>query len=441
MLEQPTITVRSAVRHPRLRYVLRVVGDGLGYRFRFFNDRSVFPAEEPKYLISYGGTGDHSLPAHPLLTGREYDFADEINDLSLGPDGQIAICQTEAGPDLLAAIFFCLSRYEEYQKFTADAHDRFPASASHAYRHGYLHRPVVREWMAALGRRLREWFPDLPAPPDQQLVFRPSYDIDLLWAYHYRGWRGLASGVRDALTGKFGRSMARFTSSPARDPYQTLSFLTELHERYGLHPTYFWLVSDRTHPHDTNPFPLPAAQLEWMRRLDRSSTTGLHPSYAASSDADLIGVEKARLEESLGRSIDRSRQHFLRLRLPTTYRRLLEHGIRNDYTMGYGDAIGWRAGTNAPFRWYDLEKEKETGLTVHPFAAMDVTLRNYSGYSADKARREVEKLYRTALPYGGPFMLLWHNSSFAAEYGWAGWKDMYLQLVAALARPSASDIR
>ena len=439
MPEQPVITVRSIVRHPRLRYVLRVVGDELGYRFRFYRDRNVFAAEEPKFLIQYGGQGSRVLPAHPLLAGRSYDFADAQNDFRQDAAGQVSMCQTADGPDLLAAIFFCLSRYEEYEPFTPDAHDRFPARASHAYRYGYLHRPVVREWIAALSDRLQKWFPDLPAPAKEPLTFAPSYDIDLLWAYHYRGWRGVASGIRDAVTGKIGRSAARFTGSAENDPYQTLPFLTSLHERYGLHPTYFWLVSDRSHPHDTNPYPLPAAQMEWMRRLDQVSTTGLHPSYAASCDADLIGVEKARLEDTLGRRIDRSRQHFLRLRIPETYRKLLHHGIRSDYSMGYGDAAGWRAGTNAPFRWYDLSKEKETRLTVYPFAAMDVTLRNYLGYSAEEASREIEKLYRAALPFGGPFMLLWHNSSFAPEYGWVGWEEMYTQLVDKLSRPSAHE--
>ena len=439
MPEQPTITVRSAVRHPRLRYVLRVVGEELGYRFRFENDRSVFPAEAPAHLITYGGSGDHSLPAHPLLAGRTYDFAREQADFREAADGELSMCHTEEGPDLLAAIFFCISRYEEYEPFTADAHDRFPAAASHASRYGYLHRPVVREWIAALGRRLREWFPDLPAPPVQPLAFQPSYDIDLLWAYHHRGWRGLASGVRDAFTGQVGRTVARFTGTAERDPYMTLPFLQTLHQQYGLHATYFWLVSDRSHPHDTNPYPLPPAQLEWMRRLDQSATTGLHPSYAASCDPDMIGMEKARLEECLDRPVERSRQHYLRLRIPDTYRNLLQHGIRADYTMGYGDAAGWRAGTNRPFPWYDLAKENATRLMIHPFAAMDVTLRNYLGYTAEEAQGEVLKIHAAALPYGGPFMLLWHNSSFAPEYGWAGWKEMYVDLVERLTAPPAGN--
>ena len=423
----PEITIRTRIRHPRLRYVLKVVGADLGYRFRFFNEKSVFKGTEPPYLITYGECGARNLPAHPILTGKAYDPGSESDQID--SEGLPILCTTPEGPDLLAAIFFCLSRYEEYQAFEPDAHGRYPAAASHAYHYDYLDRPVVREWTFRLGQRLRDWFPDLPNPETDALTFEPSYDIDLLWAFHHRGWRGVASGVRDVLTGHFRRSVSRFTTSADSDPYQTLPFLEDLHGRYGIHPTYFWLVSERDQVQDTNPFPIPESQLIWMRRLAKTSTMGLHPSYRTSETPELIGKEKRRLESIIGREVDRSRQHFLRFRTPATYRELLHHGIRSDYTMGYGDAVGWRAGTNLPFPWYDLEKETETRLTVYPFAAMDVTLRSYLGLSAKEASIRVRRLYELAAPYGGPFILLWHNSSFAAEYGWAGWKEVYEGLV------------
>ncbi|WP_104421723.1 polysaccharide deacetylase family protein [Neolewinella xylanilytica] len=429
MYELPEITIRTRIRHPRFRYVLKVVGADLGYRFRFYNERSVLPRTAPEFLITYGEAGDRNLPAHPLLCGRSYDPGDDLANWRPDHLEPPPLCQTSEGPDLLAAIFFCLSRYEEYQPFTPDAHGRFPASASHALRFGFLDRPVVREWTAAIGRRLRSWFPGLPDPRRKPLIFQPSYDIDLLWAFQYRGWRGYASGIRDVLTGEFARGIKRFVAPARRDPYQTLPFLEGIHRDHGLHPTYFWLVSDRTHTHDTNPHPIPEEQRTWMRQLAASATTGLHPSYATSDRPDLIGEEKARIEGILEASVDRSRQHFLRFRLPDTYRQLLRQGIRSDYTMGYGDAIGWRAGTNLPFPWYDLEREKETRLTVYPFAAMDVTLRSYLGLSAGEAEAEVMRLFAVAKPHGGPFMLLWHNSSFAPEYGWGGWKEMYVRLV------------
>ena len=427
----PEIYVRTRLRHPRLKYVLRIVGEDLGYRFRFYNESRLSAGTAPAYLISYGGPeSNHRWPAHPLLAGKTYpaDAADFHPDAA----GTPTLCQTPDGPDLLAAIFFCLSRSEEYGG-ERDAHGRFPASASHALRHAYLHRPVVREWTALLGRQLRSWFPDLPPPRHRNWEFRPTYDIDILYAYRYRGWRGHASALRDLLTGHAHRARARYGRSP--DPYDTLASLEALHERFDLRPAYFWLLSDRTHRHDPNPYPVPAEQRAWIRRLAETAETGIHPSYLSSEREKLIATEKERLEAILDRPVLHSRQHYLRFRLPGTYRALLRAGLRNDATMGYGDAVGWRAGTNLPFPWYDLERERETRLIVHPFAAMDVTLRNYLGLSAAAAARQVVALAEATRPFGGPFTLLWHNSSFAEDYGWHGWPEMYEGLVAELTGP------
>ena len=425
----PEIHVRTRLRHPRLKYVLRVVGEDLGYRFRFYNESRLSAGTQPDYLITYGGPPDpYRLPAHPLLAGKPH--AAGADDVIRDADDLPHYCQTSDGPDLLAAIFFCLSRYEEYAASERDAHGRYPAAVSHALRHGYLHRPVVREWTALLGHRLRTWFPQLPPPRKRTLDFHPTYDIDILYAYRYRGWRGHASAVRDVLTGHPGRARARYRTK--RDPYDTLEELEDLHRYFRLRPTYYWLLSDRTHPHDPNPYPVPAEQKEWMRRLARTADMGIHPSYRSSDVEALFATEKHELEQILGVPVARSRQHYLRFRLPSTYRALLRAGLRSDASMGYGDVVGWRAGTNLPFAWYDLEMEQETRLIIHPFAAMDVTLRNYLGLSAQAAARKVTDLAHAVRPYGGPFPLLWHNSSFADDYGWAGWWTAYRDLVASL---------
>lgn len=192
---------------------------------------------------------------------------------------------------------------------------------------------------------------------------------------------------------------------------------------------------------------------------------GIHPSYYSSEEGALIRQEKAYLIDILGQPVTHSRQHFLRFSLPHTYRELLLAGITQDYSMGYADAIGWRAGTHQAFRWYDLEAEEASGLWVHPFAAMDVTLLKYENLApaseATAKNKEsvqwpdnqkiglptaahprwavaawrIKTLYEGVQPYGGAFILLWHNSSFAEDYGWGGWQKMYEELLEKLSKP------
>lgn len=434
------IPVLSPHRHPRLRYVLKEIGRDLGYDLRLITDRERWKNSKALGKISISenieGVICLTLPAHPVLQGgdvREEDLrVTHQNNLP----GFFAV---NGVPDYLACCFYHLSRYEEYQPFTPDAHGRFPASESHARRNGYLQRPIVREWAAQLGRRLREVFPELPPPTVHPWRFRPSYDIDIFWAYHHRGLRGVASGLKDVVTGEPKRAWERFTTPPEHDPYQSFAFLRSLHLPPGpneapLEPVWFWLLTDGSDRHDINPYPIPEAQQTVMRELAAAQTTGIHPGYTTMDDPATLQREIDRLAAITGTSVRHSRQHFLRFRLPGTYRALQTAGITHEYTMGYADDIGWRAGTNLPFFWYDLERESATGLTVHPFAAMDATLKNHLQLGPEAAKNRVFQLADAVRPFGGDFMLLWHNSSFAERYGWSGWRAAYAEMVAGLRR-------
>jgi hypothetical protein len=61
--------------------------------------------------------------------------------------------------DLLGTAFYILARVEEVLNPARDEHDRFPASASHALACGYLHRPVVDEYVEILRRCILHLWP------------------------------------------------------------------------------------------------------------------------------------------------------------------------------------------------------------------------------------------------------------------------------------------
>lgn len=420
-----TVAVLSLHRHPRLRYVLRVLGADLGYRFRLFTSTTDWQAATTDARMVLGGSASEvlalRLPTSPFLSGKPATPAELETQWS--PIGMPVFFEG----DLLACCCFALTRYEEYDNDTKDQHDRFPAAASHAARNHYLHLPVVRMWAQQLATRLRGIFPDLPAPQQSALRFVPTYDIDALWAYHHRGWRGPASAVRDLLRGAWGRFRERIGSQPHTDPFYRLEELLALHPEQTA--TVFWLLSAKDNPYNVNPYPIPPAQIHLMQQLAHRVTMGIHPGYDSTLQPEKIRAEIDRLRAVTGRAPRHSRQHFLRLQLPATYRALRLQGISDDHSMGYADDIGWRAGTNLPFPWYDLENENITGLQIHPFAAMDVSLKNYLRLSPEEAVEKVRQLAHHCRPFGGDFPLLWHNSSLSEQHGWAGWKDAYAEMI------------
>ncbi|MDZ4679124.1 MAG: polysaccharide deacetylase family protein [Saprospiraceae bacterium] len=332
--------------------------------------------------------------------------------------------------DLFAAAFYLVSRYEEYLPAARDAHERFSSGSSIAAQNGFLQRPVVNEWVILLAKALQALYPTLSYQP-LPYQFQPTYDVDIAWAYGHRPlWHHLGTIGADLVKGQWQRLGNRIAvgRGQAEDPYFTFPWLEALHQRYELQPVFFFLLGDysRLDPNIAAKNP-PFRQL--IAQMGAVHPIGIHPSYAASKDPGRMGIEVERLAEICGRPVVRSRQHFLRLRFPDTYRQLLNADIREDYTLGYADQPGFRAGIAAPFYWYDLEREESTPLLLHPFQVMDVTLQQYMGLSPSEAVAVCAKLSDAVRATGGVFSTLWHNSSFSALHGWDGWAAVYEEIM------------
>ncbi|MBX2930185.1 MAG: polysaccharide deacetylase family protein [Saprospiraceae bacterium] len=328
--------------------------------------------------------------------------------------------------DLLSLIFFLVSRYEEYLPGERDWHGRFAARRSAAFQHNFLEQPVVNRWVLHLAGMLEERFPGFRiARPAYR--FLPTFDIDQAWAYRYKGvWRNAAGTVRDVLRGNWAdlRRRVAVLSGKAEDPFFTFSDIEEWHRRPQSNPVFFFHLGNYGRFDKSISHRHPILRL-LIARLAGAHPVGIHPSWRAAQDPARFAEEIRRFHDITGAPPLRSRQHFLRMELPATYRLLLDAGIVEDYTMGYADAPGFRAGIAGPFPWYDLEAEKTTGLILHPFTVMDVTLKEYLGLSPEAGLERATALLRSTRETGGVFCTLWHNSSFSDIGNWRPWRSMY----------------
>ena len=101
---------------------------------------------------------------------------------------------------------------------------------------------------------------------------------------------------------------------------------------------------------------------------------GLKASYFAIHDPAILKKEKLRMEAIINTDLTASRNSFSKLNLPETYRNLIELEIQEDFTMGYVNQIGFRAGTCSPFLFYDLDYEVQTPLKIWSYHIMDYCL-------------------------------------------------------------------
>lgn len=336
--------------------------------------------------------------------------------------------------DLPAMGFYLLSRYEEYTASTRDVHGRFPSTASLAGRHGFLEVPLWDIWMNRFAAKLHKTFPGLK-PSRPGFSFLPTFDVDQAWAYRHKPiLRQLGGGLKDLVFGRFALFFQRMfvLAGIENDPFDTSRFILQNHPEA---PLFFFLLADPGPYEENHPPRHPALQV-MIRELASLAPLGIHPSYRSGDDPTLVKKEKGRLEQITGQAILKSRQHFLRLRFPETYRGLVDAGIGEDFSMGFADIIGFRAGTSVPFRWYDLESESPRNLLINPFHAMDVTLKKYMGLSPVEAEEHLLGLLGIVRQNGGQFCTVWHNSSFDEKGGWKGWPAVYLGLLKALQNPA-----
>lgn len=332
--------------------------------------------------------------------------------------------------DIFANLFFHLSRYEEYLPFKSDQYGRFPASESWAYQNACLQIPIVNLLIAELKNKLKNKFPTLIFKK-QSFQFLPTYDIDMAWAFRHKGWkRGIGGYAKDVLNGRFIYLKNRIKTHLhlKKDPFQTFDLLENWTQKHQIHPIYFFLLGDYS-PYDTNSLVTNSAFQKLIQSIADHNNIGIHPSYQSSKNQSIINKEKIRLATITNQKIHRSRQHFLKLHLPQTYRQLLNAGITEDYSMGYAMDTGFRASTALPFYWYDLEKEMETELLIYPFQVMEVTLKEYLHFNPKEAKERISALIKTVKSVNGIFCSLWHNSSFSELEGYGEWEGVYVDLL------------
>ncbi|MBI1835733.1 MAG: polysaccharide deacetylase family protein [Flavobacteriia bacterium] len=208
-----------------------------------------------------------------------------------------------------------------------------------------------------------------------------------------------------------------------KDPYDTYDYIASIQER-GFKVNIFWLLGDFT-KFDKNLSYKNWGQQAIIERFNIDKfIIGIHPSYKSNSYYYSIEDELNRLKSILKKEVIHSRQHFLRLNIHKTYSSLLKVGITNDYTMGYAENIGFRAGTARSFYWFDLLKNEKTNLLIHPFSYMDGTLNEYLKVSVEESKTLILKLFQELEKYGGDFMFIWHNETIGDYKKWKNWSEV-----------------
>jgi hypothetical protein len=329
--------------------------------------------------------------------------------------------------DLFAAAFYLLSRYEEYLPHDKDEYGRYAHTASLAWREGFLDQPLINTWLKEFKAGLSQHYPGLVF---RYPVFKfiPTYDIDSAYSYLHKGWWRNTGGALKALaTGRWAQIKERVSVLQGRtgDPFDIYEWLDSLHLYCRMRPYYFFLAAARYKGVDRNTPRSGSGLQDLVRYHSIGSRLGIHPSWQSGDRDSLLKDEIEWMEEVSGKKIIRSRQHYIRFTLPITYCRLLQCGIQQDFSMGYGAVNGFRASVASSFYWYDLEKEEKTTLRLFPFCFMDANAFYEQRLTPAQAMLELLDYYHRIKKVSGLMITIWHNSTLGSDAEFAGWKDVY----------------
>lgn len=341
--------------------------------------------------------------------------------------------------DLIASAYFLLTRYEEIQRRgTRDAHGRFPGRESIPFKAGFIHRPVVEEYGQLLRRWLRRAGVEIDEPKPGFRKIWLTHDVDAPFFC-----RNIRNVLRETFRGCGLRQACLYWMGPLRqDPYYTFPWMLE--QDQAVKKVYkercevvYFLKSGGKGKYDRPHYWLRSPDVRALLDLLKSHhvSFGLHVSYQAGLQPTCVTQEKESLDHvwNLG-PVSYSRHHFLSLREPEDFDKLIRSGITDDFTMGYADVSGFRLGTCRPVKWINPITRQMTSLTLHPLALMDSTLSDpkYMGLNAQEALSYAQALLNTIHSHAGEATLLWHNTSFSSLAPQRYHRQLYMDLLETL---------
>jgi hypothetical protein len=328
--------------------------------------------------------------------------------------------------DIFASSFFMLTRWEEYVNKTRDEHVRFPATASLAYRSGFLNRSVVNEYVEMLWNMIKELAPGLHRKKRKTQVL-VSCDVDQPFDSTVDNLKNLVRVCGGDVIKRHScleaiKRVRRFifnkTGNYKYDENYTFKWYMDTCEKNNLQVA-FYFIPDNSEPGNGS-YSLKEKRIVNLLKIinQRGHEIGVHGSYQSYRDKEKTVKHKAMFENALKNAginepIKGNRQHYLRWDSAVTPAILDEAGFEYDTSGSYADSAGFRYGVCYEFSMWDILNQKKLTIKQRPLIVMECSVIDdrYMGIGyGEQAFVYIKKLKDECRKYNGDFVILWHNS-------------------------------
>ena len=307
---------------------------------------------------------------------------------------------------------------------------------------GFLHRPIINEYLEVLWTLLRRLDPALDR---KSLNFRmnPGHDIDVPFMAYRTGIKQFLRYFLSELNTRrrlnmllplLKGSLQAKCGLIQHDPFFTFDYIMTQSEKRDIHSRFFLIVdSGASHMDGTYAIEDPEITTLLTEIQNRGHEIALHCSYQTCLDGERIKNEFMKLQDccrklDIRQEISSSRQHYLRFHVADTWRLLDQAGIQYDESLAFAGSPGFRCGICYEFPVFDLQLGRQLDLLERPLIAMDssILLKRYSGSNAgEQGLDRLVQLKKACKRYNGTFNLLWHNNHLSG----AREREMYEMLL------------
>lgn len=337
--------------------------------------------------------------------------------------------------DIVAASFYLMQRYEEYEPHRKDDYGRYAPVNSLAYKHHFLHLPLVDLWMQNFKTALQSTFKEHHLPfIERKFQFTPTYDVDIAYDKLGKGWlRNLAGLYRSLYKRKLPQLVQQFSINAAekKDLFDIFDELHALHTTYSLRPVYFFLMAQQQKGVDKNINPAKKIYRQLIQTIAADYQTGIHLSAASYGSVATMLAEKNLLAHISQHPIIANRNHYLLFNLPKTYEALQKSPllIREEYSMGYSTTNGFRASTCSPYYWYNVETDQSTTLQIFPFCYMEATSIFHLRHTPQQALEALRQFHEIVKGVNGQLITIFHNHLIGRHTDGRQWMEIYRQFL------------
>ena len=399
------LIIFSNILTPRIKYIFNFIFKDILKAEIEFTGNSAYFLQSEHIKISYG---DESLGEELFFKSTPLLFSNKLEEIkpktvSFGEYQVPFPVEQSALPfDVFAASFFMISRYEEYLH-QRNTEEEFKPSTSYQHKWRLLHKPIIDEWALILKSIIKKKHPNFKFQ-EKKFQHQPTIHFSML-THFPEGFLNRAKFIFSAAFKKENNYMkAKFdrATGVGINNEEVLEQVEEIFASKKSNPLYF--------------IDFPDVPMDYIRTdrisktLNNQSVGLLRPCASNKQKMTEIKEELVKLKKIHPNLIKLTSQQLDTLKFPICYLNILNSGITSDYSMGYENVMGFRAGTCTPFNWYDLQLEKVTPLVVNSYCLTDHILQFLT---REEATKEIHQYIDAVKVVNGTFYSSWNLKSLS----------------------------